>query len=45
MWEVVYSLSMAMGLFLLSMVGLTIALSMWKKSNTICDKCKKDMNK
>jgi hypothetical protein len=45
MWEVVYSLFMAMGLFLLSMVGLTVALAMWKKSNTICDKCKKDMNK
>ena len=45
MWGVFYSLFMASCLFALTMVGFTIAMAMWRKSNTLCNECKKEMNK
>ena len=34
-----YMLFMAMGMFLLAMIGMVIAASMWQKSKTMCDEC------
>ena len=38
-----YHLFMAFCMFVLSFGFLLIALAMWKKSNTLCNECKKEM--
>ena len=40
-----YSLFMACCMFILTACGLLFALSMWRKSNTLCDECRKEMKK
>ncbi len=45
MIEIFYKLFMAGCLFLLSFCGLTIALSMWKKSKVkLCDICRNELD-
>jgi len=43
MLHVFYNLFMACCLFALTWAGLVFALSMWRKSNTLCDECRKEM--
>ena len=45
MGHVLYSLFMACCMFALTMAGLIFALSMWRKSNTLCNECKKELDK
>ena len=45
MFEIMFKLVMGCCLFGISLSGLTIAAAMWRKSNTLCDECKKEMNK
>ena len=45
MFEIIFKLIMAMCLFGISISGLTFAGAMWRKSNTLCNECKKEMNK
>ena len=45
MGHALYSLFMACCMFALTFCGFLFALSMWRKGNTICDECKKEMNK
>ena len=40
-----YMLFIAFCLFMISMCGFTVAVSMWRKSNTICNKCKDKIDK
>ena len=39
MLHVICSLFMACCMFVLAWAGLMIAMSMWRKSNTICSEC------
>ena len=45
MIEIMFKLIMVCCLFGISLTGLTIAAAMWRKSNTLCNECKKEMNK
>ena len=45
MGYVFYSLFMACCMFVLAACGLLFALAMWRKSNSLCDECKKELNK
>ena len=45
MFEIIFKLVMAMCLFGISISGLTFAAAMWRKSDTLCNECKKEMNK
>ena len=43
MFEILFRLLMGCCLIVISLSGLTIAASMWRKSNTLCNECKKEM--
>ena len=45
MFEILYNLFMACGMFTIAFSCLIYSMSMFRKSNTICDKCKKEMKK
>ena len=45
MFEIIFKLIMVCFLFGISLTGLTLAAAMWRKSNTLCNECKKEMNK
>ena len=45
MGHVLYSLFMACCMFILAACGLLFALAMWRKSNSLCDECRKELDK
>ena len=45
MGYIFYNLFMACCLFALTVTGLIIAMAMYRKSNTICDECRKELDK
>jgi len=45
MLGVLFSLFMAMALFMLSIAGFAVALAMYNKSRTICRECKEELDK
>ena len=45
MFEIMFKLIMAMCLFVISISGLMIAAAMWRKSNSLCDECRKELDK
>jgi len=45
MGQLIYTLFVSFCLFVISMSGFTMALAMWRKSNSLCDKCRKELNK
>ena len=45
MAEAIYTLFVAFCLFMISICGFVISVSMWNKSKTICDKCKDEIEK
>ena len=45
MFEIMFRLLMAMCLLGISLSGFVFAMSMWRKSNSLCNECKKEMNK
>ena len=40
-----YSLFMACCMFVLATSGLLFALAMWRKSNSLCNECRKELDK
>ena len=44
MFEVFYKLFIVCCVFGISLSGFIFALAMWRKSNTICNKCKKELD-
>ena len=45
MGHALYSLFMACCMFALTVAGLIFALSMWRKSNSLCDECRNELDK
>jgi len=45
MAHILYSLFMVCCMFTLAVSGLVFAMAMWRKSNTICNKCRKELDK
>jgi len=45
MFELFYSLFISCCMFTLAVSGLVFAMAMWRKSNTICNKCRKELDK
>ena len=45
MFEVFYKLFLACCVLGISLSGFMFALAMWKRSNTRCDECKKELKK
>ena len=45
MLELLYRLFIVCCLFGISLSGLVIAAAMWRKSNSLCDECKKELDK
>ena len=45
MFELIYSLFIVCCLFGISLSGLVIAAAMWKKSNSLCNECRKELDK
>ena len=45
MFEIMFKLFMGCCLIGISLTGLTIAAAMWRKSNTLCNECRKELNK
>ena len=45
MFELVYNLFIVCCLFGISLSGLMIAAAMWRKSNSLCDECRKELDK
>ena len=45
MFEVFYGLFIACCLFGISLSGLVIAAAMWRKSNSLCNECRKELDK
>ena len=45
MGYIFYSLFMACCMFILATCGLMIAAAMWRKSNSLCDECRKELDK
>ena len=45
MFEVLYKLFMACGMFTISFSCLIYSMSLFRKSNTICDKCGEKLDK
>ena len=45
MFEIMFKLIMGCCLIGISLTGLTIAVAMWRKSNTLCNECRKELNK
>ena len=45
MFEIIYSLFIVCCLFGISLSGLMIASAMWRKSNSLCDECGKELDK
>ena len=45
MGYVFYSLFMACCMFIMASCGLMIAVAMWRKSNNLCNECRKELNK
>ena len=45
MFELFYSLFISCCMFAISFAGLMIAAAMWRKSNSLCNECKKELNK
>jgi len=45
MFEIMFKLIMVCCLFGISLSGLVIAAAMWRKSNSLCDECRKELDK
>ena len=45
MFELFYSLFIACCIFAISFSGLMIAVAMWRKSNSLCNECRKELDK
>ena len=45
MLELLYRLFIVCCLFGISLSGITIAAAMWRKSNSLCDECRKELDK
>ena len=45
MFEIMFKLLTAVCLLGVSLSGFVFAAAMWRKSNTLCNECKKEMNK
>ena len=45
MFEIMFRLVMVICLLGISLSGLVIATAMWRKSNSLCDECRKELNK
>ena len=45
MFEIMFRLIMVCCLFGISLSGLMIAAAMWRKSNSLCDECRKESDK
>jgi protein-tyrosine phosphatase len=45
MFEIMFRLIMVCCLFGISLSGLMIAAAMWRKSNSLCDECRKELDK
>ena len=45
MIEAIYMLFISFCMFFISLCGALIAISMWRKSNSLCDECKKELDK
>ena len=45
MFELIYSLFIVCCLLGISLSGLMIAAAMWRKSNSLCDECRKELDK
>ena len=45
MFEIIYNLFIVCCLFGISLSGLMIASAMWRKSNSLCDECRKELDK
>ena len=45
MFELIYNLFIVCCLFGISLSGLMIAAAMWRKSNSLCDECRKELDK
>ena len=45
MFELFYSLFISCCMFAISFAGLMIATAMWRKSNSLCDECRKELDK
>ena len=43
MFEILFRLLMAICLLGISLSGFVFATAMWRKSNTLCNECKKEM--
>ena len=45
MIEIMFKLIMVCCLFGISLSGFVFAMSMWRKSNSLCNECRKELNK
>ena len=45
MFEILFKLLTAVCLLGISLSGLVIAAAMWRKSNSLCDECRKELDK
>ena len=45
MFEILLRLLMAICLLGISLSGFVFAMSMWRKSSSLCNECKKELNK
>ena len=45
MFKIMFRLIMVCCLFGISLSGLMIAAAMWRKSNSLCDECRKESDK
>jgi len=45
MFEIMFKLVMAIFLLIISLSGFTFTAAMWRKSNSLCNACRKELNK
>ena len=45
MAHILYNLFIACCMFTLAASGLAFAVAMWRKSNSLCNKCRKELDK
>ena len=45
MGHALYSLFMACCMFALTLAGLIFAMAMWRKSSSLCDECREELDK
>ena len=45
MFEIIFKLVMVCCLFGISLSGFMFALAMWRKSNSLCNECRKKLDK